>query len=219
MCDKKLIKKFCNLTCSKKEICRSVNSIHYDEDHPFEKYYNANSIIGALNKYLSKEWNDEMLAHWCCVYDYILCGGFKRNLKEDFTSLEEFLVNEISWDLDGLSFFDEKDWLDNGINDILEWIEQYKNLDHIWQTRNSWKAVYAKVGPYADDNEDQYVVLINDELKEYMIINSNHLENGFEDEIFKYVTEEELGKLIEQMKEKYKILSYAEKWYFLEYSD
>ena len=53
-----------------------------------------------------------------------------------------------------------------------------------------------------------------------MIIHLDHLENGFEDDKFKYITEEAFIALIEQLKEEeFNILSCSEKWYYLELSD
>lgn len=50
-----------------------------------------------------------------------------------------------------------------------------------------------------------------------MIIHSDYLENGIDDEYFKYVSKEEFVNLIEDLKQNnYKILSWAEEWYYLE---
>jgi|GEM_PF-1462409 hypothetical protein len=218
MFDKELIERVCNLSITKKDVCINQEAINYDYEYPFHKYYNVNTIIGAINKYLYKEWDAETLAHWCCIYNWILCGGFHDELKEDLTSLEQFIFDVISWDLDGLSFFDE-DYLEEGISEIYKWIEMYKAWDYILQTRDNWKAMYAMVGENAEFNEDQFVVLINDITKEYMIIHSNHLENGFEDEFFKYIKENEFISLIEKLnKGEYKIISCSEEWYYSEIS-
>lgn len=76
------------------------------------------------------------------------------------------------------------------------------------------------VGPNAEFNQDQYVVLINDTTKEYIIIYSDYLENGFEDEYFQYVSEKKFIHLIEQLKEKkYTILRYSEGFYYDEISE
>ena len=40
-----------------------------------------------------------------------------------------------------------------------------------------------------------------------------------EDEIFKYTTEEEFAKLIEKLKEDYKIISYSEEFYYSDLYD
>jgi hypothetical protein len=76
------------------------------------------------------------------------------------------------------------------------------------------------IGPFAEGNGDQFVALINDTTKEYMIIYSNHLKNGFEDECFKFITQEEHVSLIEQLKiSGYQILSCSEEYYYSEILD
>ena len=218
MFDKHLINKVCTLTCTKKDVCRNQTTIKYDSVYPFKKYYDVNIIVGAINKYLAKEWDADTLAGWACIYNWVICGGFRKGLKEKLNSFENFMKEVISWTLDGLSFFDD-DWLEDG-ETLEDWNKQYKNWDHILQTQEGWKAAYAMVGPYAEFNDDQYVVVFNDELKEYMIIRSDHLENGFQDEKFKYITEEAFIDLIEQLKEEeFNILSCDEKWYYMDISD
>ena len=218
MYDKDLTNKVCNLTCTKEDVFRDQSIIKYDYENPFKKYFDIDIIVGAINKYLSKEWDAQTFASWACIYNWILCGGFHDDLKENLNSFEAFMKEVISWDLDGLSFFDE-DYLDDD-ESLEDWVQIYKDWNHILQTQEDWKAVYAMVGDCAEFNEDQYVVIINDNLKEYMIIHSDHLENGFEDDRFKYITEEAFIELIEQLKEEeYKILSCSEKWYYMDISE
>lgn len=219
MYDRELIEKVCNLTCKPEEINVDQTSFKYDVDHPFEKYYKVDIIIGAINKYILKEWNDITLANWCCIYDWILCGGFDANIKENFNPFERFLVDVISWDLDGLSFFDEDvDELD----EVYEWIKFYKNIDRVWQTRNGWKGVYATIGEYDKENGQQYVVIVNDSLKEYMIIFSEHLKNSYkyQNEFLKYTTKNKFIRLIEKLKDLgYSNLSCSEECYYQELND
>ena len=214
MYDRELIQKVCALTCSKEEVVRNQTTIKYDTVHPFKKYYNVSAITGAINKYISKEWDDQTLAHWACIYCWILSGGFDDNVKEDLDTLEGFFRDVVTWDLDGLSFFSAEG---NDLQDMHECIELFECYDHIWQTRKQWRAVYAMIGPFAKTNEDQFVALINDTTKEYMIIHSDHLENGFEDEYFKFVTQAEHVLLIEQLKNSgYQILSCSEEYYYMD---
>lgn len=214
MYDKELIERFCNLTCSQEDMCRNQTAIVYDSEFPFKKYYNLDTIIGAINKYISKEWDDKTFAHWCCVYGWILHGGFRDDLQEELNFFENYLMEVITWDLDGLSFFDEEYYTLDDDSNPYKWIEQFSYLDHVWQTRNDWQAFYAMVGPLAESNDDQYVLLINNKLEEYMIMYSDWLENGVENEMFKYTSQEEFEELIEQLKDKYKILSRSEKFYY-----
>ena len=218
MYDKELIQKICNLTCSKEEVVRNQTKIKYDTEHPFEAYYNVSTITGAINKYISNEWDDQTLAHWACIYCWILLGGCDyQNIKEDLNTLEGFFRDVVTWDLDGLSFFSAED---NDSQDMRETIKIFECYDHIWQTRKQWRAVYAMIGPFAEENGDQYVALINDTAKEYMIIYSDHLKNGFEDGYFKFIKQEEYVSLIEQLKNSgYQILSCSEEYYYMEISD
>lgn len=220
MYDKELIEKVCTLTCKPEEININQTSIRYDLDYPFKKYYNADIIIGAINKYILKEWDDVTLANWCCIYDWILCGGFDDDLKERLNPLETFLMNIISWDLDGLSFFNED--IDEGSDEAYEWIEFYKNIDHVWQTREGWKGVYAPIGEYDKVNGQQYVVIINDSLKEYMIIFSEHLNNSYkcQNEFLKYTTKNKFVRLIKKLEELgYSNIKCSENWYYQELND
>lgn len=128
MIEKELIKRVCDVTCSKEDVVRPQDTIAYDPNNPFKKYYHIESIIMAINKYASHEWDDQTLAHWACIYCWILCGGFK-NVKEKLNSLEQFLKDDITWSLDGLSFFDESYFEeDAGPADL---IEAYKTIDYI----------------------------------------------------------------------------------------
>ena len=217
MYDKEMIRKVCDLTCSKEEVVRNQTTIKYDTEHPFKTYYNVSTVTGAITKYISKEWDDQTLAHWACIYCWILSGGFDDNVKEDLDTFEGFFRDAVTWDLDGLSFFSAED---NDLQDMHECIKLFERYNHIWQTRKQWRAVYAMIGPFAEENGDQYVALINDTTKEYMIIYSDHLENGFQDEHFKFVTQEEHILLIEQLKNSgYQILSCSEEYYYSEILD
>ena len=221
MYDKELINKVCKLTFSKEELYGNQTTINYDIEYPFKKYYDINIIIGAINKYLTKEWDDRTLAHWCCTYNWILCGGFHDDLKEDLNPLEEFLKEVISWNLDGLSFFDEDNYLEED-DDMSKLIEYYRNFDYVWQTRNEWSGVYSPIGTYDKINGDQYVLLINEKRKEYIIIFSSHLSNNYknQNEYLKYTSKNKFIKLIEKTKkEDYSILSWSEEFYYSELNE
>lgn len=220
MYEKELIQRVCDLTWTENDISRKIDTIKYDPVHPFRKYYSFKSIEGAIEKFLANEWSDRTLAHWACIYCWILCGGCKRHITEDLNSFERFFRDVVTWDLDGLSFFsveEEEDDLEKEMHDL---IMLFKNYDHIWQTRDQWRAVYAIVGPCQEFNGEQYVVLINDTSKEYMIRFSDHLENGFEDKYFRFVPESALMELVEQLKnDGYSILSCSEQCYYRDIKD
>ncbi|MCH5180791.1 MAG: hypothetical protein J1F32_06230 [Erysipelotrichales bacterium] len=215
MFDKELIKKICDLTCKFEEINIPQDKLKYDNEYPFEKYYKLEIIVNAIKKYLNKDWDDKMLSSWACRYDWVICGGFYEDLKENNKNIiEEFIRSQISWKLDGLSFFE--DWfLEEDAFDLNKTIEEFENLDFVLNTIDNWKAYYAMVGPLAKENEDQYVLLINELDKKYMIIYSMFFENGYEDEFIKFISEEELKQKIKELeKSEYTLLSYSEQFYY-----
>lgn len=213
MKNNELIRKVCELTCVKKEVLINQTTVKYDTDNPFTKYYSLSTIKGAIEKYLSKEWDDQTLSHWACLYCWILSGGFKDKAKENLNSFEQFIKNCITWELDGLSFFDSEG---EEQGEMQEWVELFENYDHIWQTRKDWKAVYTE-GPYAKENGDQYVLLINEKTKEYMIAGSDYLDNGYEDGYFKFVSPKEHLAVVKRLKnEGYSILKCVEDYYYEE---
>lgn len=216
MYDKDLIQRVCNLTCSKEDVVRSQTTIAYDKLQPFRKYYNVEAIKGALEKFASDEWDDQTLAHWACIYCWILSGGFGDNVKEDLDTFEGFFRDVVTWDLDGLSFFDA-DCEEDPIKYICGIILIFENYDHIWQTREEWHAVYAMIGPNDEFNGAQWVLLINDRNKEYMILYTDCLENGYEDEFFKFLKDTEFILRVENLKSAgYTALTGDEEYYYCE---
>ena len=219
MYDKDLIQRVCELACTKDDVVRNASELKYETEHSFVKYYSFNSIKGAIEKFISNEWDDKTLAQWACIYCWVLLGGCNENITENLNSFERFLRDVITWDLDGLSFFDAE-YDEDPIKCIRNTIQLFEDYDHIWQTRDEWKVVYAMIGPYDEHNGEQWVALINDLKKEYMIMNTDHLENGFEDERFKFVIEVDFIELIERLKNSgYNILSCAEESYYEEIND
>ena len=130
-----------------------------------------------------------MLRNWACVYSWILSCGFDDNLKENLTPLENFLKEFIVYDLDGVSFFEEYYYQNEGENPkkVVEgWKEIYEIIDHILQTSSDWKGCSAffeiedevDEDEYDENDEDEfedsfsnsYIMLVNNKLKEYAIL-------------------------------------------------
>lgn len=213
MYDKELIQKVCDLTCTKADVARESTTIKYDTEHPFRKYYSFATIKGAIEKYLSNAWDDRTLTGWACKYCWILSGGFEDNIIDDLNSFERFFSDFLTWDLDGLSFFSAEYQEENEIEEVLA---RFAHYDHIWQTRTEWEVVYAMIGPCAEVNEDQYALLVNKTRKEYMIMYSDHLENGYEDAYIHFVSQDAYIALVEQLKaDGYTMLPRSEEYYYM----
>ncbi len=198
MYDKELIEKICNLTCNKKEV--NNESIKYDFDNPFKKYYSVETILKAINKYLNKKWSDVFLARWACTYMYILCGGYKDEVVEELNQIEWLVKELIVWNLDGISFFD------NSLKDDLDdWIKSFKSLDLVFKTSSKWKGL----------NDDSYVVLVNDEERQYIICISDFLDEEYDDKYIKHISEEDQIRRVNGLeKAGYTLLGCDEKYYF-----
>ncbi len=215
MYNKKLIEKVCNLNCSEKDVNIKQTSIRYDTRYPFKKYLNFDTIVSAIQKYIDKEWNDRTLASWFCIYNWILCGGFSRFLKEDLNKLEDLLKEIITCNFDGMAFFEDSIIEDEGIEYLDRQIELYKNLEYLWNIRKELECYFSCVGKYAKINEEQFVVFINRRTKEYMIVHTDYLDNGYSDEMIKYIEDSDFIKLINDLNEEgYKVISYNEEWYY-----
>ncbi len=177
-----------------------------------------------------------MLAYWCNFYNWIICGGFDKHLKEKLNTIEDCIKWIISDDLDGLSFFDatleaeenmepdEEEYIKlnkDEINSQLDACKQtFRDLDNIFKTSTQWKGFYAKIGPCGELNNDQFVLLVNDSTKQYIIFHSDFIDNGEEDEYLKYMSQEEHVKKVREVEELgYQLISYGEEYYFDEAND
>lgn len=214
MYDKALIERICNLTCTKEDVDTRTDEIDYDTNHPFKKYYNADIIVGAFNKYLSREWSGQFFANWCILYSYIFCGG-PCGTNDYLNSLEKLLTDVISYDLDGLSFLDDEDLSEVGTDVVCAWREEHKNWGHILNTIDDWQGICAPVGPDAEYNHSLFVILLNKKLKEYMIIYAESCDATDDKESFRHITEEDFDNIIEELKaDGYTLLSCHEELYY-----
>ena len=220
MYDIDFIQRIFHLTCSEADLRVSHSEIRYDITHPFMKYYRYSQIKRAFEAYLNGIWSDKMLARWACHYLWILLGGCDYDhVIEDLNSMQSLCRDLITDALDGLAFFEEE-IADDPRVEIGEMLCVFESLDRVFRTQQQWRAVYAPVGSNAIDNGTQYVVLINDTQKEYMIADSDHLVNGFEDERFDYVDEAELLDLVNTLKaDGYRTLPCSEEDFYLEIED
>ena len=222
MLDKDFIKRICDLSCSKRDTHKKIKNIEFDTENPFKKYYSISTITGAISKYLSGDWDAKTLSGWAFIYYCILLGGHidDENTIDDANTLERFVINTIIWNFSELYTFDaEAEGIeeDEAYKCMLEAIKHYESYDNIWQTRNNWTAIYSKS---SDEEVDSiYIALVNHTSKEYLITitSSLHLEPGFEDEYFEFVTKEEHIEKIEQLKTAgYKSLSCSKDYYYEE---
>lgn len=164
MFNKELFSKIYNVKCTAEELKAFVcatNKQEYDIDNPFDKYFSADAVIRAIEKYQAGEVNDRYLANWACAYLWIINGGFKVDYESFHTTLKEFLIFVVTDWLDGLAFFDKE-------------VEEYYNLDELKTMYKTFEKflrdidkLQAVFAPYDEDNEDYVVVLLRNDVDKY----------------------------------------------------
>lgn len=210
MYDKEFIQRVCELTCTKSIIPDDLSTVKYDTAQPFKKYYSFSIIKRAIEKFISKEWNDQALAHWANAYNWILSGGFADGASDDLDEFEKLCSGAIAWNLDGLSFFSGKHTKKNG-QQMYEAIQLFETFDHIWQTREQWEAVCKVIDKNDKYDTEQQIALVNKKAREYAVIYSYDPKNESEDSRRSFVGKEEFDKMIDTLKKDgYKPLSCSE---------
>lgn len=163
MYNKNLYNKMINCECSFDELAEfSVNMSvkkEFDFNNSFNKYYNLDKILMAIEKYLNKTINAEYLAYWANVYNWILMASYFFN--DNYSnSFKQLLRNSISWELDALSFFDSENEKQDKKN-LKKFIVDFKILDYLYNKINNLMIYYAS---YIDEFDQTIIkVLFVDE--------------------------------------------------------
>ena len=198
MYNKDLYNKIIHVSCSFEELETFVSGIdkkEFDLDNAFEKYYDLERIIYAINRYENKEVDDKYLAYWMNAYNWIIMAGFKIESKNNEISFRDWVVWEISDWLDSLSFFDDSDdWFNLG-----DYKNSFRIIDEIYKNINDWKCVFAHTDEWGDNDEDVVLLVVNDKTKELVKIYAS-LDYLNERVDFPRIEEDEFEKKIKQLK-------------------
>lgn len=212
MFDKELFKKICDVSCEWGELEKFVIHIdkkEFDLDNAFDKYYKAENIIHAIEKYQAKEIDAKFLAYWANAYDWIIMSGFKIESDDRSVSLKDVLFFELSDWLDSLSFLDDGE----DLNKSEEYKNVFKVLDYFLQDIDDCEAVFALD---ADEDDEDYIgyahyadVLIRNDNAKYFI--KIYLDSYYFDDnvLFPRVSPEELENQATRLQNQgYRELSY-----------
>ena len=164
-----------NCECSFDELAEfSVNMSvkkDFDFNDSFNKYYNLDKILMAIEKYLNKTINAEYLTYWANVYNWILMASYFFN--DNYSnSFKQLLRNSISWELDALSFFDSENIKQDTIN-LNKFIVEFKVLDYLYNRINNFMIYYA----FCKDEfgENQIKALFIDEKNKIIYLNKHFI--------------------------------------------
>ena len=166
MCDTSWYKGILNITVSQEElenICAQLDEKEYDIDNSFEKYYDLNLILKAIEKCENKEISGVYLANWCNVYNWIITAKMSVNLEIECKSTQEgfkeCVQNEISQLLDSLSFFDD-DKESKKYYNLKKFKNWFKLYDELYQKVNELEIFEYSVTDW--DGEDCCVFVVID---------------------------------------------------------
>ena len=210
--DYEYINKICNLTFSTDDVSINQCSVRYDYDHPFEKYYNLETITKAYNKLLDKSWSIEKFSYGIVMYFCIINGGFYDELIEDFTPLKNIVIDNLTYLLDGFSFIysykEKKEWEILYIN--------IKKFDHILKTISNWRCVYTLTMENDFVISNFYSIFINDDLKECLIsFYDDPFLDKIDDYLIKKVDKNEFIELINTLiKNGYEFIAHDDEYLF-----
>ena len=147
-----------NCECSFDQLAEfSVNMSvkkEFDFNNSFNKYYNLDKILMAIEKYLNKTINAEYLTYWANVYNWILMASYFFN--DNYSnSFKQLLRNSISWELDALSFFDSENEKQDKKN-LKKFIVDFKILDYLYNKINNLMIYYVSY----KDEFDQTIIKV-----------------------------------------------------------
>ena len=160
MVNSKELIRICKLKCDINKV--SIDDINFDYDNPFDKYFNLDYLIDAIDSNLKDELSNRELANWAYLFmNIISTNDYDKLLKEDLKKY--VIINMIVDYLDGLSFYDEESF------HYLQYIiRQIKTLDYIYKNKEQWK-MYADFSDDTNGNEITTILFVNDNQKMYFL--------------------------------------------------
>ena len=198
MYNKDLYNEIINASCSFEELEFFVSDIdkkEFDLNNAFEKYYDVEKILYAINRYENKEVDDKYLAYWMNAYNWIIMAGFKIESKNNEIAFLDWVMWEISDWLDSLSFFDDSDdWFN-----LDDYKNSFKIIDGIYKNINEWDCVFAHTDEWGGNDDDVVLLVVKDKTKELVKIYAS-LDYLNEKVDFPRIEEDELEKKIKQLK-------------------
>lgn len=192
-----------NCECSFDELAEfSVNMSvkkDFDFNDSFNKYYNLDKILMAIEKYLNKTINAEYLTYWANVYNWILMASYFFN--DNYSnSFKQLLRNSISWELDALSFFDSENEKQDKKN-LKKFIVDFKILDYLYNKINNLMIYYAS---YKDEFDQTIikVLFVDEKTNVFHVLETDN-----------FIPEKNVGTKIEINELKGKVLNLSKQKY------
>ena len=194
-----LLKKICAMECSFEELEKfniEIDNIEFDNIDSFSKYYDLSLIISAIEKYKNGGVNDLYLSHWANTYNWIIMASNWNN-KSNF-EFKTLIQNQISYILDSLSFFNERE---KDFYDLDSYIDSFKFYDSILNDSSDYKVYFREYGGKFHNKNEVYVVAVNDIKMNYIKFSREYLrESG--SLLATKLTIQEIAKLVKDLNAK-----------------
>lgn len=194
------ISKLISLDCAERRICfyRTSQKRLY-EVTPFQKYYHIAYILNAIELYQTGKIADRTLASWAHIYDTILNSEGKKGIEEFLLedgkiTIPYILKKEITWALDGLSFYSEEHFEAAHTASYAEW---FLLLDDLYVNQGEWEFFYAPnhdTAPSMDVEWDISLMAVHHGRKVFCVVISEDLLDVGKDIDATMLGEEELPK-------------------------
>lgn len=183
--DKEIISRICDVDLS---VLPNLNleRLKYDTCNPFSKYYSLDIINKVVQKFNADEMTLEELNTWFNAYNWILNGGFKDFANSLDDEVIDLIRSELSWIIDALGFASKEE--------VDEYYESIKTLDDILNTSKEW-IIY-----YFEDEEEQFILLVNENKNKFVEICSDFFETGDETDKLIPLTKKEFKNKINLLK-------------------
>lgn len=161
--------KICNMNCTLEELEKfnmDIDNIEYDYDNSFQKYYDVNLILSAVEKYQNGVISDRFLAYWANAYNWIIMASEWKN--ENTFAFKQYIQSEISEMLDSLSFFDE---IEKEYYNLKSFKRDFIFLDDVYNHLDDYDVYFRPLtGEYFYDH-DVNIVAVNRKTKKFIKFN------------------------------------------------
>lgn len=165
-----LIEKVCSINITLEELKEFFNSnIEFTGDF-FDKYYSLDLITNVINKFSNNEITNVYFKHWIKAYLEIVNCIDIENVNDE-KIIEMFVKYEIIGILLTISNIDEISEFK-----LKEFIKGLNNLDSILESINNWNGYFTPTKEQ-DFGEDQYILLVNEKEKKYVVFFAYVLDN------------------------------------------
>lgn len=162
MNDKELYERIVNVNCPFETLRWYLRNKHYVWKSSYDKYYNVNTVLLAIEKYQNGVIDEKYLRRWAQAYYELVKDGFKDT--EQKPPLTKEFKGHLDYALYQLCSYFEKDVIPSSIARIKYAITSW---DRLLQDIDDCKAVYARK---RNGNGYARLLVVNDKAEYFVVL-------------------------------------------------